>query len=81
MIFIKIIVYDVNSVDAALEDVFASVCSNHKAYSNEKKKTMGKCDFTHIPHGHNGIEERLGIISNQMLIIKYFGHEYFFQIT
>ena len=56
--------YVLISVDAALEDVFASVCSNHKAYSNEKKKTMGKCDFTHIPHGHNGIEERLGMISN-----------------
>lgn len=54
-------------IDAALDDVFASVCSNHKAYTNEKKKSLGKNDFTHIPHGHNGVEERLAILWEQLV--------------
>ena len=49
----------VGIIDAALDDVFASVCSNHKAYTNEKKKSLGKNDFTHIPHGHNGKNKTL----------------------
>jgi dihydropyrimidinase len=43
------------------------VCSNHKAYTNEKKKSLGKNDFTHIPHGHNGVEERLAILWEQLV--------------
>ena len=55
------------SVDSALEDVFASVCSNHKAFTNEKKKEMGKNDFAQIPDGHNGIEERLAILWEKLV--------------
>ena len=52
--FIQVFKFFLGIIDAALDDVFASVCSNHKAYTNEKKKSLGKNDFTHIPHGHNG---------------------------
>ena len=40
-------------VEAALQDVYATVCSNHKAYTNEVKKSLGKHDFSKIPQGNN----------------------------
>ncbi len=49
-------------IDASIEDVYATVCSNHKAFANEVKKSKGKHDFANIPHGHNGVEERLAVI-------------------
>lgn len=54
-------------VQAALDDVYASVCSNHKAYTNEVKKSRGKNDFTQIPHGHNGVEERLAVLWDKLV--------------
>ena len=54
-------------VEAALEDVYATVCSNHKAYSNETKKSMGKNDFSKIPQGHNGVEERLAVLWDKVV--------------
>jgi hypothetical protein len=37
------------------------VCSDNKTYSTDVK-AMGKGDFTCIPHGINGIEDRLGVV-------------------
>jgi hypothetical protein len=48
-------------LEASINDVFATVCSDHKAYTNETKKEAGKTDFTQIPHGFNGIEERMAV--------------------
>jgi len=54
-------------VDAALQDIYAAVCSNHKPYVDEAKKSTGKNDFSKIPHGHNGVEERLAVIWDKLV--------------
>merc|ERR1712223_1059683 len=54
-------------VEAALQDIYATVCSNHKAYCDEAKKSQGKNDFSKIPHGHNGVEERLAVIWDKLI--------------
>lgn len=37
------------------------VCSNNRTYSTDVK-ALGKGDFTSIPHGINGIEDRLSVV-------------------
>ena len=47
--------------EAAVNDVFATICSDHRAYSTETKRTAGKSDFSKIPHGMNGAEDRMAV--------------------
>ena len=73
--FIQVFKFFLGIIDAALDDVFASVCSNHKAYTNEKKKSLGKNDFTHIPHGHNGMYKTFALKSRKKIfLIKKWVH-------
>lgn len=37
------------------------VASDHRAFST-KQKAMGKEDFTKIPHGAAGVEDRMSVI-------------------
>jgi len=42
------------------------VCSDNKTYSTDVK-AMGKGDFTCIPHGINGVEDRLGVVWEKLV--------------
>lgn len=54
-------------LEAAMNDVYATVCSNHKAFTDEAKREAGKADFTAIPHGHNGVEERMAVLWEKLV--------------
>ena len=44
------------------EDGMFAVCSNHRTYTAEVKGEFGLDDFTAIPRGVNGIEERMSLL-------------------
>jgi dihydropyrimidinase len=48
--------------DAAARDVLSVVSTDHAPYRFADQKTIGKDDFTKIPNGAPGVEERLPIL-------------------
>lgn len=49
------------SVPVALSDTLNVVASDHRPFS-AKQKAMGREDFTKIPHGVSGVQDRMNII-------------------
>lgn len=42
-------------------DIINVVASDHRAFST-KQKALGKEDFTKIPHGASGVEDRMSVM-------------------
>lgn len=50
-----------NSTLSSYSDTLNIVASDHRPFST-KQKAMGKEDFTKIPHGVSGVQDRMNII-------------------
>jgi dihydropyrimidinase len=50
--------------DAVRTDVLSAISTDHAPFNWADQKTLGKDDFSKIPNGGNGIEERLMMIHN-----------------
>ena len=56
------------------------VGSNHAAF-NARQKALGLKDFTKIPVGVNGVEERMSVIWNQAVTTGHMTNERFVSVT
>lgn len=70
-----------NLVQALSEGAFQLVGSHHATYDSEVKEREGRDNFTKIPHGFNGVEERMSVIWEKAIEGKQMDHQRFVAVT
>lgn len=53
--------------DALANDQYQLVSSDHKVFTTETKAAEGKRDFSKIPHGLNGLEDRMSVAWDKLV--------------